>query len=77
VAISAQEIKAASENEFQKESEDFLSKAFVVACFLIFLILVSQFNSVAQPFIIITSVILSLGGAFLGLALFKQPFVLS
>ncbi len=62
------------ENEFQKESEDFLSKAFVVACFLIFLVLVSQFNSVSQPFIIMTSVILSLGGAFLGLALFKQPF---
>jgi multidrug efflux pump subunit AcrB len=67
-------IRFTGENEFQKESEDFLSKAFVVACFLIFLVLVSQFNSVSQPFIIMTSVILSLGGAFLGLALFKQPF---
>ena len=67
-------IRFTGENEFQQESEDFLSKAFVVACFLIFLILVSQFNSVSQPFIIMTSVILSLGGAFLGLALFKQPF---
>ena len=67
-------IRFTGENEFQQESEDFLSKAFVVACFLIFLILVSQFNSVTQPFIIMTSVILSLGGAFLGLALFKQPF---
>jgi multidrug efflux pump subunit AcrB len=67
-------IRFTGENEFQKESEDFLSKAFVIACFLIFLILVSQFNSVSQPFIIMTSVILSLGGAFLGLALFRQPF---
>ncbi len=67
-------VRFTGENEFQKESEDFLSKAFVIACFLIFLILVSQFNSVSQPFIIMTSVILSLGGAFLGLALFKQPF---
>jgi multidrug efflux pump len=67
-------IRFTGENEFQKESEDFLSKAFVVACFLIFLVLVSQFNSVSQPFIIMTSVILSLGGAFLGLAVFKQPF---
>jgi multidrug efflux pump len=67
-------IRFTGENEFQKESEDFLSKAFVVACFLIFLVLVSQFNSVSQPFIIMTSVILSLGGVFLGLALFKQPF---
>jgi len=62
------------EFEFQQESEDFLSKAFVVALLLIFLILVSQFNSISQPFIIMTSVILSLGGAFLGLMLFRQPF---
>jgi multidrug efflux pump len=67
-------IRFTGENEFQKESEDFLSKAFVVACFLIFLVLVSQFNSVSHPIIIMTSVILSMGGAFLGLALFKQPF---
>jgi multidrug efflux pump subunit AcrB len=33
-----------------------------------------MFNSVGQPFIIMTSVILSLGGAFLGLMLFRQPF---
>ncbi len=62
------------EFEFQKESEDFLSKAFVIALFLIFLILVTQFNSVSQPFIIMTAVILSLGGAFLGLTVISAPF---
>ncbi|MBT8359637.1 MAG: efflux RND transporter permease subunit, partial [Deltaproteobacteria bacterium] len=62
------------EFEFQKESEDPLSKAFLIALLLIFLILVSMFNSVSQPFIIMTSVILSLGGAFLGLAIFSSPF---
>jgi len=62
------------EFEFQQESEDFLSKAFLVALLFIFLILVSMFNSVSQPFIIMTSVILSLGGAFLGLTLFQSPF---
>jgi len=62
------------EFEFQKESEDFLTKAFLIALLLIFLILVSMFNSISQPFIIMTSVILSLGGAFLGLTLFKSPF---
>ncbi len=67
-------LKFTGEFEFQKESEDFLSKAFVIALFLIFLVLVSQFNSVSQPFIIMTSVIISLGGAFLGLAVFRQPF---
>ena len=67
-------VKFTGEFEFQKESEEFLSKAFLVALLLIFLILVSMFNSVSQPFIIMTSVILSLGGAFLGLALFRSPF---
>jgi multidrug efflux pump subunit AcrB len=67
-------VKFTGENEFQQESEDFLGKAFLVALLLIFLILVSQFNSVSQPFIIMTSVILSLGGAFFGLMLYRQPF---
>jgi len=67
-------IKFTGEMQEQQESEDFLAKAFVVALFLIFFVLVSQFNSVTQPIIIMTSVILSLGGAFLGLAVFRQPF---
>ncbi len=68
------QVKFTGEFEFQQESEAFLSKAFLVALLMIFLILVSMFNSVSQPFIIMTSVILSLGGAFLGLMLFAQPF---
>ena len=67
-------MKFTGEFEFQKESEEFLSKAFVIALFLIFLILVAMFNSVSQPFIIMTSVILSLGGVFLGLMTISSPF---
>lgn len=67
-------IKFTGEFEFQKESEEFLSKTFVIALFLIFLILVAMFNSVSQPFIIMTSVILSLGGVFLGLMTISSPF---
>jgi len=67
-------IQFTGEFEFQKESEEFLLKAFVIAIFLIFLILVTLFNSVEQPVIILTSVILSLGGAFLGLTVLKSPF---
>lgn len=67
-------MKFTGEQDEQKESEDFLSKAFLVALLLIFLVLVAMFNSVSQPFIIMTSVILSLGGAFLGMALFQAPF---
>jgi multidrug efflux pump subunit AcrB len=62
------------QTEDQRESEEFLAKAFVIALFLIFFILVSQFNSITMPLVIMTSVILSLGGAFLGLALFELPF---
>jgi len=68
------QIKFTGEFEFQKEAEEFLSKAFLIAIFLIFLILVTLFNSVSQPIIILTSVILSLGGAFLGLIVIKSPF---
>lgn len=66
--------KFTGEDESQKESEEFLSKAFIVALFLIFLILVTLFNSVIQPVIILTSVVLSLGGAFWGLAVIRSPF---
>jgi multidrug efflux pump subunit AcrB len=68
------ELKFTGENEFQQESQDFLFKAFVVAVFLIFFILVTLFNSVTQPLIILTSVVLSLGGAFLGLFMIQSPF---
>jgi multidrug efflux pump subunit AcrB len=71
---SGYRVKFTGEFEFQQESEQFLSKAFVVALLLIFLVLVAQFNSVSQPFLIMTSVILSLGGAFFGLMVFRQPF---
>lgn len=71
---SGYSIKFTGEFEFQQESEQFLSKAFVIALLIIFLILVAMFNSVGQPFLIMSSVILSLGGAFLGLMLFQQPF---
>jgi multidrug efflux pump subunit AcrB len=67
-------MKFTGEQDEQKESEDFLAKAFMVALLLIFLTLVAMFNSVSQPFIIMTSVILSLGGAFLGMTLFQAPF---
>ncbi len=66
--------KFTGEDEEQQEAQKFLSKAFVIALFLIFLILVTLFNSVVQPGIILTSVILSLGGAFWGLAVIGSPF---
>lgn len=62
------------EFEEQQKAQAFLSKAFGAALFLILLILVTQFNSISQPLIIMTSVILSLGGVFLGLSVLGMPF---
>ena len=57
--------------EQQQQAEDmgFLETAFLISIFLIFLILVSQFNSIVSPFIIILSVLFSTIGVFLGYAL--------
>ncbi len=62
------------QNEEQEEAQSFLVRAFVVALFLIALVLITQFNSILQPLIIMSSVILSLAGVFLGLFLFHMPF---
>ncbi|MFW6249693.1 MAG: efflux RND transporter permease subunit [Alkalispirochaetaceae bacterium] len=62
--------------DVRNESTTFLVQAFVVALFLIFIILVAQFNSVADPFIILFSVFLSLGGVFWGFFAGQQNFVI-
>ena len=64
------------EQEEQAKELAFLSRALLIAVFLIFLILVSQFNSAFLPVIILVSVILSLIGVFLGLIAFQMEFVI-
>jgi len=51
------------------EASSFLVLAFIGALFLMFIILVTQFNSIAQPFIILISVLFSTAGVFLGLTI--------
>mgnify|MGYP001486488207 FL=1 len=51
------------------EATSFLILAFVGALFLMFIILVTQFNSISQPFIILVSVLFSTAGVFLGLTI--------
>ncbi len=62
------------EDEEQKESQEFLSRAFVVALFLIAIILVTQFNSFYQALLILSAVVFSTVGVMLGLLLTSQPF---
>lgn len=68
------QIRFTGEQDEQAKSQAFLMKAFVAAIFLIVLILVTLFNSVSQPIIIMTSVVLALGGVFLGLSVMEYPF---
>ena len=63
------------EQKEQAEEMEFLSGALLLAIFLIFLIIVSQFNKVTTPIIIMTSVVLSTIGVFLGLIIFNMEFV--
>ena len=67
-------IRFSGETEDQDEAAAFLSRAFSIAVLLIFLVLISQFDSVVLPFVIITAVILSLIGVFWGLIILRMPF---
>ncbi len=62
------------EDEERDESMEFLSRAFLAALFLIALILVTEFNSVSRPLVVLSSVVLSLMGVFIGLLITEKPF---
>ncbi len=61
-------------NEEQEESAAFLSKAFSFALLLMFVLLVTQFNSIYQSFLTMFVIVLSTAGVFLGLVIAGQPF---
>ena len=63
------------EQQEQMESMAFLSRAMLIALALILVILVTQFNSLVKPVIIMASVIFSTIGVFGGIAAFKMDFV--
>jgi len=67
-------LKVRGENEEQGESEVFLKNALMVALFVMGLILVTQFNSFYQAFLILSAVLFSTVGVFLGLLILQQPF---
>lgn len=62
------------ESEDQQESFSFLFTALLIGVTLISMILIAQFNSVKNPFIIMVAVGLSLIGVMLGLILTRTPF---
>ncbi len=68
------EVAFKGEDEEQRKAKAFLSKAFVIALFIMAIILVTQFNSFYSSFLILSAVIMSTVGVFIGLLLTGQPF---
>lgn len=64
------------EQQEQSESSEFLFFALLVSVALIMIILVTQFNSLIRPLIIVATVIFSTIGVFLGLGIFNMEFVI-
>ena len=66
--------RMAGEDEEQAAAMSFLAKAFVAALFLIFMVLLAQFNRFLSVGLVLVAVIMSTIGVFLGLMIMDQPF---
>ncbi|MEE3123162.1 MAG: efflux RND transporter permease subunit, partial [SAR324 cluster bacterium] len=62
------------ENEDRQETQKFIGQALIIAIFLILLVMIAQFNSIAIPLIVITSVFMSIMGVLIGLIIHDRPF---
>jgi len=68
--------KFTGEQEEMQDASSFLAKAMLIGLGIIIIILVTQFNSVAKPLIIMASVLFSTIGVFGGLATFGMNFII-
>ena len=66
------DINLTGEREDQAETMNFLTKAMLVAIGLIFFILITQFSSVSKSLIILSEVVFSIIGVFLGIVIFHM-----
>lgn len=71
---SSVEFRIRGQNEEQENSSAFLQSAFLVALAVMALILITQFNSFYQAFLILSAVLFSTVGVFVGLLIFQRPF---
>ena len=62
------------DREEQAESQAFLSKAFLGALGLMFVILLAQFNSFYHAVLVLLAVVLSTTGVLIGMMVMEQPF---
>ena len=68
------EIRFRGQAEEQAEALGFLKLAFALAIFLMFLILVTQFNSLYQATLVLSAIVFSTAGVLLGLILRQEAF---
>ena len=61
-------------DEEQQESGEFLGKAAIAALFMMFIILLTQFNSFYQTVLTLSTVVLAISGVLLGMAITGQKF---
>ena len=66
------QVKMAGEQEEQMETAAFLGKALLIAFGLILIILVTQFNSISKPLIILSEIFFSVIGVLLGVTIFRM-----
>lgn len=70
------EYKFTGEQEEQAKEMAFLSKALIIAMFLVLLIIVAQFNAFTSPVVIMFATIFSFIGVLLGEVIFQMDFVI-
>jgi multidrug efflux pump len=61
-------------NEEQSDAMAFIGVAFALSVLLMFVLLVTQFNSLYQASVILVSVVMSTAGVLLGLVVMQKPF---
>ncbi|MCZ6458600.1 MAG: efflux RND transporter permease subunit, partial [Gammaproteobacteria bacterium] len=61
-------------NEEQAQSMAFVQVAFLLSLLLMFVLLVTQFNSIYQSVLILVAVVMSTAGVLLGLIILQAPF---
>ena len=69
------EIQFRGQQEETQEVNDFLSLAGITALFTMLVLLLTQFNSFYQSFLILTAILMSTSGVLLGLLITGKPFI--
>jgi multidrug efflux pump len=71
---SGYDVRLTGAQEEQAETAAFLGSAFGIAALIILMIMVTQFNSIAKPILIMTTVLFSVIGVLLGFVIFQMDF---